>query len=70
MNIGWNPYVGQRPSVLELWPDLRAVTSQIQPDWDLSFPELRESWNAGDFSRFHGWNKQARSESISLVRKA
>jgi hypothetical protein len=22
-------------------------------------PGLREAWNAGDFSRFHGWNKQA-----------
>jgi peroxiredoxin len=37
--------------------DLRVVTSEIRPDWDLSTPGLRESWNAGDLSRFHGWNK-------------
>jgi peroxiredoxin len=48
-----------RPSVVDLWHDLRTVTSQIRPDWDLSTPGLREAWNAGDFSRFHGWNKRA-----------
>jgi len=24
-----------RPSVVDLWHDLRAVTSEIRPDWDL-----------------------------------
>ena len=38
-----------RPSVIDLWHDLRAVTSEIRPDWDLSTPGLREAWNAGDF---------------------
>jgi peroxiredoxin len=28
-----------------------------RPDWDLSKPGLREAWNAGDLSPFHGWNK-------------
>jgi len=46
-----------RPSVIDLWHDLLAVTSEIRPDWDLSSPGLREAWNVGDFSRFHGWNK-------------
>ncbi|MFZ3369900.1 MAG: hypothetical protein WA239_22500, partial [Candidatus Sulfotelmatobacter sp.] len=58
-----------RPSVIDLWHDLRAVTSEIRPDWDLSTPGLREAWNAGDFSRFHGWNKQASMEDASIVRK-
>ena len=48
-----------RPSVDDLWRDLRAVTREIRPDWDLSAPGLREAWNAGDFSHFHGWNKKA-----------
>ena len=30
-----------RPSVIDLWHDLRAVTSEIRPDWDLSTPGLR-----------------------------
>jgi peroxiredoxin len=51
-----------RPSVTDLWHDLRAVTREIRPDWDLSTPGLREAWNAGDFSRFHGWNKRPVTE--------
>jgi hypothetical protein len=35
------------------------VSSEIRPDWDLGTPKLRQAWNAGDFSRFHGWNKKA-----------
>jgi peroxiredoxin len=47
-----------RPSVVDLWHDLRAVMREIREDWDLSAPGLREAWDAGDFSRFHGWMKQ------------
>ena len=32
-----------RPSVIDLWHDLRIVTSEIRPDWDLSTPGLREA---------------------------
>jgi peroxiredoxin len=46
-----------RPGVEELRRDLRAVTSEIRPDWDLSAPGLREAWDAGDVSAFHGWSK-------------
>jgi peroxiredoxin len=46
-----------RPSVVDLWHDLRAVTSEIRPDWDLRTPGLHDAWKAGDFSAFHGWNK-------------
>ena len=53
----------------DLWHDLRAVTSEIRPDWDLSTPGLREAWNAGDLSSFHGWNKQASAEEASTARK-
>src|SRR3954454_13816680 len=47
-----------RPSVDELWRDLRAATSEIRPDWDLSTPGLREAWNAGNRSPFHGWDRR------------
>ena len=40
-----------RPSVEDLRRDLRAVMSEIRPDWDLSTPGLREAWDAGDLSR-------------------
>ena len=57
-----------RPSVVDLWHDLRAVTSEIRPDWDLSKPGLREAWDAGDHSLFHGWNKRA-SEKPTPARR-
>jgi len=48
-----------RPSLDDLWHDLRAASSEIRPDWDLSRPGLREAWDAGDRSLFHGWDRRA-----------
>ncbi|MGO9886081.1 MAG: redoxin domain-containing protein [Solirubrobacteraceae bacterium] len=48
-----------RPSITDLWHDLRAVTRQIRPDWELSKPGLRQAWDAGDYTQFHGWNKHS-----------
>jgi peroxiredoxin len=47
-----------RPSFGDLWHDLREVDSQTLADWDLSTPGLREAWDAGNLSSFHGWNKR------------
>jgi peroxiredoxin len=49
-----------RPSITDLWHDLRSIMSETFPDWDLSTPGLREAWKAGDLSPFHGWNKAAK----------
>ena len=49
------PAVGRRA----LARPARGVTSEIRPDWDLSTPGLREAWDAGDYSPFHGWDKRA-----------
>ena len=48
-----------RPSFYDLWHDLRAATAEIRPDWDLSTPGLREAWDAGDYSKFHGWDRRS-----------
>ena len=40
-----------RPSIDELRRDLREVTREIRPDWDLTTPGLREAWDGGDRSR-------------------
>jgi peroxiredoxin len=48
-----------RPSVEELRRDLREVSREIRPDWDLDAPGLREAWDTGDHSLFHGWNRRA-----------
>src|SRR3954453_12484200 len=47
-----------RPSFYDLWRDLRKVMRDIRPDWHLSTPGLREAWDAGDLSPFHGWDKE------------
>ena len=51
-------YFWGRPSFVDLWHDLRDVTREIRPDWDLGAPGLREAWDAGDWSPFHGWDKR------------
>jgi len=48
-----------RPSISELWQELRDVSRQIRRDWDLAVPGLPEAWDAGDHSQFHGWNSLA-----------
>jgi peroxiredoxin len=47
-----------RPSTTDLWHDLREVTREIRPDWDLTTPGLRERWKAGDRAPFYGWNRR------------
>src|SRR5215218_2916113 len=47
-----------RPSIVDLWGDLREVGSEVLPAWELSTPGLREAWEADDWSHFHGWNKR------------
>jgi hypothetical protein len=50
-----------RPSTADLHRDLRDVTREIRPDWDLNAPGLRAAWEAGDHSAFHGWDKRQQS---------
>jgi peroxiredoxin len=52
-----------RPTTAELHQDLRAVSAEIRPDWDLAAPGLREAWDADDLSHFHGWDKRAAAGS-------
>ena len=47
-----------RPSFYDLWRDLRDVSREIRPDWDLATPGLREAWEAGNHAAFHGWNRR------------
>jgi hypothetical protein len=42
-----------RPSFEDLRRDLRDVTREIRPDWDLATPGFRAAWDAGDHSLFH-----------------
>ena len=57
-----------RPSVYDLWRDLREVSSELRPDWDLSTPGLREKWESGDLSPFHGWERRD-PEKLAQLRR-
>ena len=37
----------------DLRRDLREITREIRPDWDITAPGLREAWEAGERSRFY-----------------
>jgi len=54
-------YVGYwffgRPTVEELRMDLRAVLIKCRPDWDITRPEMRAAWEAGDKKRFYPYGK-------------
>lgn len=49
-----------RPSPEELRRDLREVFAKMRPDWDITRPELRAAWEAGDRSRFHPYLEASR----------
>jgi peroxiredoxin len=59
-----------RPSVDDLWHDLRAATREIRPDWDLSAPGLRGAWDAGDLSPFHGWDRRSPEQVAAAAGQA
>jgi peroxiredoxin len=42
-----------RPSTEDLRRDLREVTREVRPDWDLAAAGLREEWDGGDHSRHY-----------------
>jgi peroxiredoxin len=54
-------YVGYwffgRPTLEELRMDLRAVLIKCRPDWDITRPEMRAAWEAGDKKRFYPYGK-------------
>jgi peroxiredoxin len=46
-----------RPTVEELRIDLRAVLHSCRWDWDLSKPEVRAAWQAGETDKFYPYGK-------------
>jgi peroxiredoxin len=52
-----------RPSFEDLRRDLREVTREIRPDWDLAAPGLREAWDAGDHSRNYPYKQAGHPQS-------
>jgi peroxiredoxin len=47
-----------RPSIAELWSDLRDVTRRIRPDWDIGTPEMRAAWERGERDKFFPYGRR------------
>jgi peroxiredoxin len=47
-----------RPSIDELWRDLRDITSRVRPDWSFARPDLKDAWTRGDRDRFFPYGKR------------
>ena len=58
-----------RPTVSDLWHDLRDVSAELRPDWELSVPGLREAWDADDLTRFHGWDRRGSERDVRPARR-
>lgn len=46
-----------RPSIYELYQDLREVTKNIRPDWKIDTPEMRTKWEKGERAGFYPYGK-------------
>src|SRR5262249_37194025 len=46
-----------RPTVEELRLDLRSVSRNCRPDWDITAPEMRAAWERGDKAQFFPYGK-------------
>jgi peroxiredoxin len=62
----WNGYYyWGRPSIHELYLELRTLTRSLRPDWDLSNPEIKRRWEQGDKDAFYPYG----SKSMEQVMK-
>jgi peroxiredoxin len=48
-----------RPSFADLHRDLREASREVRHDWDISTPELRAAWDAGDKSQFYPYSSES-----------
>jgi peroxiredoxin len=62
----WNGYYyWGRPSNAELHAALRELTRSIRPDWDLSDPELKQRWEAGDHASFYPYGVKSMQQTLA-----
>ena len=54
-----------RPSFEDLRRDLREVTREVRPDWDLTAPGLRGNWDAGDHLMHHPYQQADRLRTVT-----
>jgi peroxiredoxin len=57
-----------RPSFEDLRRDLRDVTREIRPDWDLSTPGLRDAWEDEDRSKHYPYTSPETAAHLRVNR--
>lgn len=61
----WNGYYyWGRQSVAELHGELRALTREIRPDWDLRDPQVRERWKRGEKKAFYPYGVKSMEQVL------
>lgn len=61
----WNGYYyWGRPSNGELHHELRGLTRELRPDWDLSDSELKQAWERGDKSKFYPYGSKSMEQTL------
>lgn len=63
-------YYWGRPSMAELHGDLREIGQRTYRDWDITEPELKGKWEAGDKSDFYPYGDEAMSMERLMLQMA
>ena len=67
----WNGYYYWGwPSTAELHQALREATKAIRPDWDLSDPQLKRQWDAGDKKDFYPYGVKSMEQTLLEMAEA
>ncbi|MGD9943935.1 MAG: redoxin domain-containing protein, partial [Burkholderiaceae bacterium] len=67
----WNGYYyWGRPSLAELHAELRELTRAVRSDWDLSDPDLKRRWDAGDKQPFYPYGSKSMEQTLREMAEA
>lgn len=62
----WNGYYyWGRPSTSELHAELRKLTRDIRQDWNLTDPEVKKRWDAGNKSIFYPYGVKSMEQTLT-----
>src|SRR5690606_6727099 len=63
-------YYWGRPSLAELHVELRNIAQATYGDWDITQPELRRKWQAGEHSAFYPYGDNSISMEQLMLQMA
>lgn len=63
-------YYWGRPSMAELHGELRKATRAVRRDWDITEPELRRKWEAGEKDDFYPYGLKSMEQTLLEMAEA